>query len=86
MIKKNHTSLLFNKNLFLQKKTPCFFFSIHRFTINYRNVKLLKKYISEKGRIIPSRVTTISKKKQRILKREIKVARYLGLLFFVNNK
>tara|TARA_B100000315_G_scaffold206081_1_gene200267 strand:+ start:656 stop:928 length:273 start_codon:yes stop_codon:yes gene_type:complete len=48
--------------------------------IDYRNIKLLKKYISESGRILPSRVTFVSLKKQRELSRSIKKARLLALL------
>ena len=48
--------------------------------INYKNIKLLKKYISESGRILPSRVTSVSFKKQRELSKSIKRARLLALL------
>ena len=49
-------------------------------TIDYKNVRLLKKYISESGRILPSRITSVSEKKQKKLSREIKRARLLALL------
>ena len=48
--------------------------------IDYKNIKLLKKYISESGRILPSRVTSVSLKKQKELSRSIKRARVLALL------
>ena len=48
--------------------------------IDYKNIKLLKKYISESGRILPSRVTSVSFKKQRELSKSIKRARLLALL------
>ena len=48
--------------------------------IDYKNIKLLKKYISESGRILPSRVTSVSFKKQRELAKSIKRARLLGLI------
>ena len=48
--------------------------------INYKNIKLLKKYISESGRILPSRVTSVSFKKQRELSKSIKKARHLALI------
>jgi len=48
--------------------------------IDYKNVKMLKKYISETGRILPSRVTSVSQKKQKELSRAIKRARVLALL------
>jgi len=48
--------------------------------IDYKDIKLLKKYISESGRILPSRVTSVSLKKQKELARSIKRARLLALL------
>ena len=48
--------------------------------IDYKNIKLLKKYTSESGRILPSRVTSVSFKKQRELARSIKRARLLALM------
>ena len=49
-------------------------------TIDYKNIKVLKKYISESGRILPSRVTSVSQKKQKELARAIKQARVLALI------
>ena len=49
-------------------------------TIDYKNIKLLKRYISESGRILPSRVTSVSLKKQKELSKSIKRARLLALL------
>ena len=48
--------------------------------IDYKNIKLLKKYISESGRILPSRVTSVSLRKQRELSKSIKRARLLALI------
>ena len=48
--------------------------------IDYKNIKLLKKYLSESGRILPSRITSVSLKKQRELSKSIKRARLLALL------
>ena len=48
--------------------------------IDYKNIKLLKKYISENGKIMPSRVTLVSQKKQRELSLSIKRARNLALI------
>ena len=48
--------------------------------IDYKNIKLLKKYISETGRILPSRITAVSQSKQKKLAREVKRARILALI------
>ena len=48
--------------------------------LDYKNIKLLKKYISESGRILPSRITSVSLKKQKELSKSIKRARLLALL------
>ena len=48
--------------------------------IDYKNIKLLKRYLSESGRILPSRVTSVSLKKQKELSRAVKRARVLALI------
>ena len=48
--------------------------------VDYKNIKLLKKYVSENGKILPSRITSVSQKKQRDLSLSIKRARNLALL------
>ena len=48
--------------------------------IDYKNIKLLKKYVSENGKILPSRITNVSQKKQRELALSIKRARNLALI------
>lgn len=53
--------------------------------IDYKNIELLKKYVSERGKILPSRITSVSAKKQRELTRAIKNARLLALIPFVNS-
>ena len=52
--------------------------------ITYKNPNMLSKFISEGGRVLPSRITNVSAAKQRKLKREIKIARILALLPFVS--
>lgn len=53
--------------------------------LNYKNIKLLKKYISDSAKILPTRITNVSHGKQKILVREIKKARALALLPYVGN-
>ena len=48
--------------------------------IDYKHIKLLKRYVSENGKILPSRITNVSQKKQRELSLSIKRARNLALL------
>ena len=48
--------------------------------VDYKNIKLLKRYVSENGKILPSRITNVSQKKQRELSISIKRARNLGLM------
>ena len=48
--------------------------------IDYKNIKLLKRYTSENGKILPSRITSVSQKKQRELSLSIKRARNLALI------
>ena len=74
-----------NKQVFLKKKKSCPFSGEDGMKIDYKDVKLLSRYISEKGKIIPSRITSVSAKKQRELARAIKRARYIALLPFVAN-
>ncbi len=48
--------------------------------VDYKNIKLLRRYISENGKILPSRITSVSQKKQRDLSLSIKRARNLALI------
>ena len=48
--------------------------------IDYKNIKLLKRYVTENGKILPSRITSVSQKKQRDLSLSIKRARNLALI------
>ncbi|MEE8143767.1 MAG: 30S ribosomal protein S18, partial [Kiloniellales bacterium] len=49
----------------------------------YKDVKLLQRFISERGKMVPSRITAVSSKKQRELSKAIKRARYLALLPYI---
>jgi small subunit ribosomal protein S18 len=65
---------------FYRRRKTCPFSSDKAPKIDYKDVKLLQRYISERGKIVPSRITAVSAKKQRELARAIKRARFLGLL------
>ncbi|MGR3723495.1 30S ribosomal protein S18 [Abyssibius alkaniclasticus] len=68
-----------NKPFFRRRKS-CPFSSADAPKIDYKDVKLLQRYISERGKIVPARITAVSAKKQRELARAIKRARFLALL------
>ena len=68
-----------NRNTY-QRSTSCPLSLPGAPKIDYKNIELLKKYISERGKIMPSRVTYVSPKKQRELAIAIKRARFLALM------
>ena len=65
---------------FFRRKKSCPFSGPNAPKIDYKDVKLLGRYLSERGKIVPSRITAVSAKKQRELARAIKRARFLALL------
>ena len=81
---KGRTSSYSKLNLFqkpgIKFFRPCPLSEKNAPLIDYKNIKLLKKYISESGRILPSRITSVSQNKQKKLSRAIKRARLLALL------
>ena len=70
---------------FFRRRKSCPFSGKNAPKIDYKDVKLLSRYVSERGKIVPSRITAVSAKKQRLLARAIKRARYLALLPYVTN-
>ena len=65
---------------FFRRKKTCPFSGANAPKIDYKDVKLLQRYVSERGKIVPSRITAVSAKKQRELAQAIKRARFLALL------
>ena len=62
------------------KKRSCPLSSAGAPKVDYKNINLLKRFISERGKILPSRITSVCTKKQRELSKAIKRARFLALL------
>ena len=74
-----------NKNSpFEDRKKFCPFSQKNSPIIDYKDIKLLSRYISEKGKIVPSRITNVSRSKQLELSKAIKRARFLALMSYTN--
>ncbi len=65
---------------FYRRRKSCPFAGANAPTIDYKDVRLLSRFLSERGKIVPSRITAVSAKKQRELANAIKRARFLALL------
>jgi small subunit ribosomal protein S18 len=65
---------------FFRRRKSCPFSGADAPAIDYKDVRLLQRYVSERGKIVPSRITAVSAKKQREMARAIKRARFLALL------
>lgn len=68
---------------FFRRRKTCPFSGPDAIPIDYKDVKLLQKFTTERGRIIPSRITAVSQKKQRELAQAIKRARFIALMPYV---
>lgn len=68
---------------FVRRRKSCPFLLSGAPKIDYKDTRLLSRYISERGKIVPSRITSVCLKKQRELARAIRRARFLGLLPYV---
>jgi small subunit ribosomal protein S18 len=71
------------RKVFQRRRKTCPFSSDAAPKIDYKDVKLLQRFTSERGKIVPSRITAVSSRKQRELAKAIKRARFLGLLPYV---
>ena len=65
---------------FFRRRKTCPFSAKNAPIIDYKDVRLLQGFVSERGKIVPARITAVSGKKQRELAQAIKRARHLGLL------
>jgi len=68
---------------FFRRRKTCPFSGPNAPKIDYKDVRLLQRFISERGKIVPSRITAVSAKKQRELAQAIKRARQLALIPYV---
>jgi small subunit ribosomal protein S18 len=68
---------------FFRRRKSCPFLGPNAPKIDYKDTRTLTRYVSERGKIVPSRITAVSGKKQRELARAIKRARFLGLMPYV---
>ena len=68
---------------FYRRRKSCPFSGPNAPKIDYKDVRLLSRFLSERGKIVPSRITAVSAKKQRELATAIKRARFLALLPYV---
>ena len=68
---------------FYRRRKTCPFSGDKAPKIDYKDVKLLQRYVSERGKMVPSRITAVSTKKQRALAQAVKRARFLALLPYV---
>jgi small subunit ribosomal protein S18 len=76
-------SVSFPRRPFFRRRKSCPFSGAGAPKIDYKDIKMLSRFLSERGKIVPSRITAVSVKKQRELARAIKRARHLALLPYV---
>jgi small subunit ribosomal protein S18 len=68
---------------FFRRRKTCPFTGENALPIDYKDTRLLGKFVSERGKIIPSRISAVSVKKQRELTVAIKRARFLALMPYI---
>ncbi|MFN3826185.1 MAG: 30S ribosomal protein S18 [Micavibrio sp.] len=68
------------KRPFFKRRKSCPFSGPNAPAIDWKDVRTLNRYVSERGKMMPSRITAVSQKKQRELARAIKRARYMALM------
>ena len=71
------------KKTFFRRRKTCPFSGPNSPEIDWKNPRLLGRYISERGKIVPSRITAVCQKKQRELAQAIKRARYMALMPYI---
>ncbi len=71
------------RRTFFRRRKTCPFSGPNGLKIDFKDVRTLQRFISERGKMVPSRITAVSTKKQRELARAIKRARFLALLPYI---
>lgn len=71
------------RRVFFRRRKSCPLSGNNAPAIDYKDIKLLSRFVSERGKMLPSRITSVCAKKQRVLSQAIKRARNLALLPFV---
>lgn len=72
------------KRQFFRRRKSCPFTGTNAMNLDYKDIRILSKFVSERGKMMPSRISAVSAKKQRELSVAIKRARYLALMPYVN--
>lgn len=79
----NNSGTAMAESPFAKKKKCCPFIASKFTTIDYKDTDTLRQFITERGKILPRRITGVSYYYQKVLKKAIKQARYMALLPFV---
>lgn len=74
------------KRPFFRRRKTCPFSGPHAPAIDWKDVRQISRFLSERGKIMPSRITAVSNKKQRELAKAIKRARYMALIPYVRKE
>ncbi len=74
------------KRPFFRRSKSCAFSGENAQKIDWKDPKTLGRFISERGKMTPSRITNVSQKRQRELAKNIKRARFMALMPYLNNE
>ncbi len=77
--------MAFQKRKFVKKRRVCVFCEEKQDTLDYKDVNKIKKFISERGKILPRRITGTCAKHQRQVTTAVKRARHIALVPYVND-
>jgi small subunit ribosomal protein S18 len=79
------TAAMGARKVFVRRRKSCPLSGSRSPAVDYKDVRMLQRYTSERGKIMPSRITSICAKKQRLLSQAVKRARVLALMPYVSN-